>query len=409
MEKIQVIGFNHNSISLDELGKMHISPEEAKEKLSALKSEMDFLEIAYLSTCNRIEFYIVAEHQLDKVRLEKVFRQLYSKKNIDAKLIAQQAKIWQGINAVNHIIEVASSIDSMVVGEREIITQIKSAFDFAKKNKLSGDLLRLVEKQTIQTAKKVYTTTFISNKSVSVVGLAFKELLKFNVNENTKVLVLGAGATNKTMCKLLKENGVLNFTVFNRSKERGEILSESLDSEFIPFSRLGSFNQEWDILISCTASDSSIIDNKIYSQLIKNNPGSKTIVDLSIPNDIDPSVIAKFNPNYISVQHLKELSGENINARKKELLKVSQIIFEGVESFKDLFERRSIELKLKFIPEQLKSIRETATKEVFQKELESLDKRSKDVLDKVLNYMEKKYVGVPMKMAKELLTEREEN
>ncbi|MCH2235324.1 MAG: glutamyl-tRNA reductase [Crocinitomicaceae bacterium] len=406
MDRIQVIGFNHNTIDLDAIGSMHISPDHIYDQLSRVKEVMNFSELVYLSTCNRVEFYLASDHEISKHHLAEFFTTLYEGKDVDFEPLSESAKIWTGINAVNHIIEVASSIDSMVIGEREIITQIKSAFDFSQKSGLSGDLMRLVEKQTIQTAKKVYNSTFIANKSVSVVGLAFKELMEIGVNGNSNILVVGAGATNKTMCKLLCENGVKNFTIFNRSVERGEALAKATNGKYFPLSELKNYTEPWDILVTCTASESAIITDEIYS-VINPNDRKKVIVDMAIPNDVDPVVIEKNDIDYISIQHLKEISSNNLNERKKELLKVRQIIYEGVESFKDLFERREIERKLHFIPKQLKSIRERATQEIFSKDLESLDDRSKEVLDKVLNYMEKKYVGVPMKMAKELLTDKE--
>ena len=406
MDRIQVIGFNHNTIDLDAIGSLHISPDHMYDELSRVKEAMNFSELVYLSTCNRVEFYIAANYEINKLQLDDFFKTLYHDKDVDFEPLSGSAKIWTGINAVNHIIEVASSIDSMVIGEREIITQIKSAFDFSQKNGLSGDLMRLVEKQTIQTAKKVYNSTFIADKSVSVVGLAFKELMSIGVNENSNILIVGAGATNKTMCKLLSENGVKNFTIFNRSEKRGKALAENMNGSFHLLSELQNFNGPWDVMVTCTASESAIITDEIYSK-INSGGGKKVVVDLAIPNDVDPIVIEKNDIDYISIQHLKEISSNNLIARKKELLKVRQIIFEGVESFKDLYERREIELKLHFIPKQLKSIREKATQEIFSKDLETLDDRSKEVLDKVLNYMEKKYVGVPMKMAKELLTDKE--
>jgi glutamyl-tRNA reductase len=137
--------------------------------------------------------------------------------------------------------------------------------------------------------------------------------------------------------------------------------------------------------------------------------GEKTVVDLAIPADLDVSVSERFKVDYISIGYLKTISESNLNARKKELIQVRQIIYEAVEEFKQIFKMRQVEIKMRCIPEKVKEIKEKALAEVFEKDLQKLDEDGLEVVNKILNYMEKKYVSVPMLMAKQMIDNKEFN
>lgn len=371
--------------------------------MKKLKQDLQLEEIMYLSTCNRVEFIITTENEANLSFIEKLITCLQpewdEKRNHK---VAKKARFWEGINAVNHLIEVASSLDSMVLGEREIITQVRKAYNFSKQHQLSGDVIRLIIRQTIETAKKVYTETSISEKSVSVVSLAHQALLELNPNKQSKVLFIGAGVTNQNMAKFLKKDGFKDITVFNRTLKKAEDFAAEFDTTAYALSELKTYKDGFDIIISCTGSNQPIIDQTLYNSIL-DDASAKIIIDLAIPNDIAPEVISAYNIKYISVASVKKVSDKNLLLRKKELLKARNIIYEALESFKSIFELRQLEIKMRFIPDQVKAIRSKAISEVFSKDLEALDENSKEVLDKILDYMEKKYVSVPMVMAKEML------
>jgi glutamyl-tRNA reductase len=304
---------------------------------------------------------------------------------------------------VNHLIEVASSLDSMVLGEREIITQVRNAHDYSRKEELSGDTIRIVMRHTIETAKKIFTETIIAEKSVSVVSIAYQEFLKANLPKKAKILIIGSGVTNQNMCKFLTKDGYTHFTVFNRTLTNAEKFVDTFGGKAEPLKNLEMHDAGFDAIISCTGSNSAVLTQKIYTSILKDNK-TKHIIDLAIPNDIAESIPNSFAVNYISVASLKKIADKNLLARRKELLKVREIIYNSLEDFKSIFEMRQIELKMQAIPKHVKEIRTKALTEVFHKEVSNLDDESKAVLDKILNYMEKKYVSVPMIMAKEMLT-----
>ena len=410
MLRFNVIAFTHHTIGVDEIGKFHLEEDQIVTKMEHLKSQMNLEEIMYLSTCNRVEFVFVTKLEVDNAftaHFLNEFNEDWDEEHISN--LIQGSKSWNGINAVNHLIEVASSLDSMVIGEREIITQMKGAFEFARVHDLSGDTIRLVMTQVIQTAKRVYTETDIATKPVSVVSLAYHELVNRKLPLDAKILFVGAGVTNTNMGRFLKKHGYTNFTIFNRSLERAEQLAEMLEGSANALADLNQYQDGFDLLVTCTAASEHIIGKDIYASMINGDSSKKIVIDLAVPADLDPSVKDEFNVDHISVEYLKTISENNLEERKKELIKVHQIIYEAVEEFKEIFKMRQIEIKMRTIPERVKEIRSTAINEVFNKDIEQLDDNSKEVLEKILNYMEKKYVSVPMLVAKEMFSEKEKD
>jgi glutamyl-tRNA reductase len=404
MESFGIIAFTHAGIGLDSLSHFHVEQESVAAKMHELKVLLDLEEIMYLSTCNRVEFIMVSEGEFDSawvIKLVRFFQADWDKAR--CQMVAKKAKHWQGINAMNHLIEVACSLDSMVLGEREIITQVRNAHEFSRSNQLSGDTIRIAIKHTIETAKKVYTETFIAQKSVSVVALAYKQFAAQNISKDAKILVVGAGVTNQNLCRFLGENGYKNLTVFNRTFDKAKILAEKYGGVAHPLNELAEYTEGFDVLVSCTGANKAIVTAEIFTKLNLGDTHKKCVIDLAVPQDVDENAVEAFDMNYISVQSLQNIASEHLQTRRKELLKVRQIIFNALEEFKHLFEMRKVELKIRHIPIKVKEIRSTAMNEVFSKEIDQLDANSRETLDKILDYMEKKYVSVPMLMAKELV------
>lgn len=406
MERFNIIAFTHAGIGLKKLGQFHLEKDEIPAKMGALKEALHLTEIMYLSTCNRVEFIFVTTDALPENFISEFVRNFNSDwDETYVESIRKKARTWNGINAVNHLIEVASSLDSMVLGEREIISQVRNAYNFAKATGLSGDTLRVIIRHTIETAKKVYTDTSIAEKSVSVVSLAYRELMKRSIPLNARILIIGSGITNQNMCKFFEEDGYRNLVVFNRTVENAKKLANKYGAEGYALKDLSAHKNGFDVIVSCTGAAGTVLTKDIYNAILPDTK-QKHIIDLAIPNDVEKSVYKAFSVNYISVETLKKTSEKNLLERRKELLKVRQIIFEALEEFKFTFEMRQIELKMRDIPNHVKKIRKTAVDEVFARDMDELDDKSKAVLNKILNYMEKKYVSVPMIMAKNMLTKK---
>ncbi len=406
MKQLYSIAFTHKHLPVETLGKLHIEPEHFANKLLAVKDSFSLQEIYYLSTCNRVEFTFISYQNsstietFSKELLNKLFPSL-SQETIH--LLLEHAIFHNGIQVVEHLISVAASIDSMVVGEREIITQVRKSFEACQAAGLTGDTIRLVMKLVIETAKKVYSQTSISQKPVSVVSLAYHELKRYQIPLNARILVVGSGATNTTLCRFLKKHGFKDFSVFNRTFRNAEKLAKEMNGKAYALNDLKNYTNGFDVMVTCTAADHHIIDRTIYSTLLNGDSTKKVIIDLAIPQDIDPYVLTEQPVNYISIAHLQKVSSENLKYRQGELTRVNEIIQAALVEFESLYRERSVELAMRQVPIEVKKIKDTALNEVFRTELQQMDAESRELLEKIVGYMEKKYISGPMKKAKEIL------
>lgn len=375
-----------------------------QEKLSALKKTMGLSELMFLSTCNRVEYLFCTSQEITAEFLTQFFTQLYPQyETAQINDFVDSGSLYSGIAAVDHILQVASSIDSMIVGEREIITQVRNAFEDSRKMNLTGDFIRLMMRHTVETAKRVYTETSIARKPVSVVALAYHTLRDMNISLDARILIIGAGMTNTNMGRFLKKHGYKNFAVFNRTFSKAETLAADLHGQAYPLEALETYDKGFDIIISCTGSENHIITPKIYNQLLQAETSRKVVIDIAIPHDLDAEIVANHKVTHISVDLLQKISDQNLKERSAEISHVEEILLESVLNFQHIQKVRSVELAMREVPNMVKEIRATAVNEVFKNDLLSLDEDAKAVLDKIIGYMEKKYMSMPMKLAKEIM------
>jgi glutamyl-tRNA reductase len=264
----------------------------------------------------------------------------------------------------------------------------------------------LVLRQTIETAKKVYTETNIATKPVSVVSLAYHRLRDMNIPMSARILIIGAGTTNTNMARFLRKHGFKNFVVFNRTFSKAESLAKDLKGNGYPLTDLATYTDGFDVIITCTGSDSHIITPEIYSQLLQGEKDRKVVIDIALPQDLHPSIVEHEVVTHISVEALQKISNANLKERSKEIQHVEEIINESIFEFKHIHKIRSVELAMREVPQKVKEIRETAVNEVFKNEYELLDDNSREILDKIIGYMEKKYMSGPMILAKEILLKK---
>ena len=406
MNNFKSIAVTHKHFDINDIGKFHIDEKEWENRLSVLKESSGIDELMFLSTCNRVEFLLNTTSVTDKDFVKKFIFSVYPEiKNEDAEKTISSALVLEGEGALKHLFHVASSLDSLVVGEREIITQVRNSYELCKKLNLTGDLLRIVIQKTIECAKKVYTHTNISRNPVSVVSLAYRKLRELNVKLDSRFLIVGSGVTNSTMAKYLKKHGFTNFVVFNRTLSNAEKLANELTGKAFPLSELKNYKKGFDVIVTCTGSSEAIITKEIYSSLVGNDKSKKVVIDLAVPNDLDEEILKNYDVNLIAVNNLQEIAKKNLLEREKELSACEIIIDQNIEEFRRDFKERMVEIAMSDVPRKVKEIRETAVNEIFAKDIEKLDVQSKETLDKVIAYLEKKYISVPMKMAKEILIE----
>ena len=181
------------------------------------------------------------------------------------------------------------------------------------------------------------------------------------------------------------------------------IATAKISATALPLSELKNFTGGFDILVTCTGSADKLITTDVYEHLLNGENGSKIVVDLSVPSNIEQAVLDRTDVRLIEIADLKSIAENNLIERQKEFIAAEKIIDENVVAFHQLHRTRSLELKMKDVPEKIREIKDKAVNEIFSNEINSMDENSKEVLRKVLDYMEKKYISVPMVMAKEII------
>ena len=334
LDSFHIIAFTHRQLEVNQIGLLHIDSNDQKQRLQNVRSALSIDELLFLSTCNRVEFMFTTEELITDAFIIQFISALYPQmEETKKRVFLSNNEIYSGEEAVNHLFSVASSIDSMIVGEREIITQVRNAYDQSNKHGLTGDFMRLVIKHTIETAKRVYTETSIATKPVSVVSLAYHKLKLTKLALDARILIVGAGVTNTNLSRFLKKHGFTNFTVFNRTLSKAEQLAKEIKGKALPLSELQQYAQGFDVLLTCTGTDHHLVGLPLYEQLLQKECTRKIVIDLAIPQDLHPDIIDKYPVNYISVDVLQKESNQNLKERSKEVQHVEEILAEALFSF----------------------------------------------------------------------------
>ncbi|MEO1436029.1 MAG: glutamyl-tRNA reductase [Bacteroidota bacterium] len=410
LEAYKVIALTHRHITLPELGQFILpfsEPADIQARLHEIKKAFDIDELLYLSTCNRVLFCFTREQPLDTNFLFSFFRMVNSELS-DTLLGQVVPRLFsaQGAEAVQHIFEVAASVDSLVIGEREILRQLRTAYEDCLSWNLTGDALRILMKNAIDTAKAVHSNTRIGEKALSIVALAMQELQASNLDQDARILLVGAGQTNRLVGKFLLKFGYSKVRVYNRTLEKAKELADWFDQgEAAPLTQLAGDREGFDVAIVCTGAKSVIFDQALFDELDQAPEQPKLLIDLAIPNNIDRMLGHRNGVKYIEVEDLRVLAKANMAFRQNELGAVHKILDYKLRAFLAHFERREIEKAFSEMPQVIKSLRQEALEDTFREKLENLQPEGRELLEKMLNYLEKKCISVPMKLAKGVVRE----
>jgi len=404
LKYLKVIAFTHKHIDLQELGKFVICNETLEDKLKNVRAKFNISEIFYIGTCNRVEFIFTAYQDLNREFVKgflSTINTCISASHLDA--FIDQVSTYEDVAALNHLLRISCSLESLVVGEKEILAQVRKAYETCREAGFTGDYMRMIMERVVKTAKEVYTHTSISRKPVSVVSLAYRKLRELNMCSNARILLVGAGETNKNLSKYLQKHKFSNFSVFNRTLAKAQDLSSELNGEAYSLDELKNYKKGFDVIVTCTGAAEPIITNEIYQSLLNGETDKKVIVDLAIPTDTCQEVLEQNTVHFIEIRSLQEIASQNMQDRYEELVHAEKIIEQNIEEFKPVLKQRRVELAMREVPEKIKEIKDRALNSVFASEISGLDESSREVLEKVMDYMERKYISVPMVMAKEIL------
>jgi len=401
VNQYKVLTVTHHQVPVDQLRHFIIPEEKQSEayqiRLHTVKQQLQLDELMYLNTCNRVTYFFTSTRPLDRAFTASFF------KTINPRFEACNTVhtiAFEGAEALQHLCEVGASLDSMVVGEYEIIRQLRVAYEESNALQLTGDDIRLAMKMLIPAAKRIFTETKIADRPVSVVSLAAARIRNMQLSPDARILFIGAGETNTHMAAYLRDMGFNDFTIYNRTLENAEKMARIYGGVPKALTALPNHKNGFDVIVSCTGAVHTPLTEEVYQTILGADTTQKVIIDLAIPSDIEMDIITKHHVHYINIDDLRVVAKMNLNLRKSEVIKAKQLVHDFVKEFQSVYIERLVEKAHSQIPIKLREIRNKAIEEVYAKDVESLDDQSRAVLEKVMDYMEKKYLALTMASSK---------
>lgn len=331
-QAIGILGLNHNTAPLEIRERLYIKEESIPDLLKRIR-EKGVAESVIISTCNRTEIYFSGEDKdqlMDKVRrvLSEVFtapdewfnRYMYS---------------FSDEEAFRHLFLVASGLDSMVIGEPEILGQVKDAYRLAASVKSTGFFLNKTFHKTFNVAKRIRTETRIGYNPLSISSMAV-ELARhiFGSLEEKKILVIGAGEMCEIALKYFQKGGLSDILITNRTYQKARKLADEIIGEARPFEKLFDLLAEVDMVLASTGSEKPLIDPSSVQAVMKKRKNRPIFfIDIAVPRDIDPAVNDMDNVYLYDIDDLKELSQKHLSGRVKESEKAQVIIDDEAQRF----------------------------------------------------------------------------
>ena len=331
--KIIVIGINHDSAPVDVRERVAFAPEIVPEAISDLISSTQLEEGVILSTCNRTEIYgWFSEEDQAAAAGDDVVQWLAKFHGLSPEDLASCTYQSHGLPALTHLVRVAAGLNSMVLGEPQILGQIKSAFAVSQESGGIGDSLSKLFPEAFRLAKRVRTDTAIGENPVSVAYAAVDLAGRiFSDLGNRTALLLGAGETIELVARHLNEAGLGKLIVANRTLKRAETLAEQFNAEAILLADVTERLPSADIVISSTASQLPILGKGAVEEAIKARRFRPALlIDLAVPRDIEPQVGSLSDVYLYTVDDLRDVVEENVRLRSHEASKADKIVEEGV-------------------------------------------------------------------------------
>ena len=396
MRDFLVVGLSHRTAPVEIRERLAVPPELLEKELRALSSTAGFDEALLVSTCNRVELYATSDSPGDA--MERARATLWSRLPEGATEDVLYSE--RGIAVVRHAFRVAASLDSLVVGEPQILGQVKDAFEAAQAAGTAGTLLGRCFSQAFSTAKRVRSETGIAQGTVSVSSIACELAKKiFGHLDGRRTLLLGAGEMGEAAARSLRQTGT-QLHVTNRSEERASALAASCGGRSVPYEHLTTELAEADVVIASTASTKFILTPDLMRGVVRSRRHRPLfIIDIAVPRDVDPRVGTMDNVFVYDVDDLQQVAEENLAVRAREASDAERIIEEEVDSF--LAWRRSLELAPTIVALR-KRFGEVADEELARAvaRLENVSPKDREVLEAMARSLVNKLLHQPMTQLK---------
>jgi glutamyl-tRNA reductase len=391
MRDIILIGINHKTAPVELRECIAFDKDESASALETLRRTPHILEALLYSTCNRVELLLVTDDKTRAIDAAKEF--ISGHNNIPVKQFENSLYVHENDHAVCHLFRVAASLDSMIVGEPQILGQIKEAYRGAAQAKSAGVILNRLMHRAFFVAKRVRTETGIGDRAVSISYAAVELARKiFGSLEGKRVLLIGAGEMAELAVEHLIRNQVSETLVANRTFENGLELSRRFNGKAIRFEEIAEHLRTVDIIISSTGAPGFVITRDTVKPVIRARRSRPLFfIDIAVPRDIDPEINRLDNSYVYDIDDLKGIIEENIEDRQKEAVKGERIIDEAVIRFREWHEALDVVPTIVALRGKLEAMAEAEIKRTVQSQgmsagdSEALQRMMGSFINKVLH------------------------
>ncbi|MEW6508635.1 MAG: glutamyl-tRNA reductase [Bacteroidota bacterium] len=324
------ITINHNNSPIEIREALHLSRNEIVEFIPALKEIL--FEGVVISTCNRTEIFGLPNSA--SLNTNVIIQSLLNYKPVD-QIKPEYFQKYFSCGAVKHLFKVASGIDSLIIGDSQILGQVKEAFEISEDLDFTGPVFHRLFETAIKVGKRTIKETSIGEGAVTISFAAVQVVEKIFAGLDKKsALVIGAGETGELAAVNLKDKGIGKITISNRSIERAKALAEKVSGEVIPFQFLNEHLHNFDIIISATSSENFLINySDVFTAMKKRRGTPIVLMDIAVPRDIEPAVRNIDNVFYHDMDSLRIIVDQNLQKRRNEIPNVEKIIIEEMVGF----------------------------------------------------------------------------
>lgn len=392
MIRIVDIGMNHETAPVELRECLARDPAHADKALAMMRELSCIKEGLFLSTCNRVEALFTTERTEEAKH--SVVDLLSTLGGMASASLRSTLFTYEDQEAVRHVFRVASSLESMVIGEPQILGQIKEAYSAATKEKTTGVILNRLLHRAFHTAKRVRTETGISDAAVSV-SYAAVELAKkiFYDFKGKKVLLIGAGEMAELAARHLLTQGVSTIAVANRTFQKAVEVAQSFKGVAVSFEEIAAQLLEADIVISSTAAPGYVITHdQVKGSMKKRKNRPLFFIDIAVPRDVDPEVNDLENVYVYDIDDLKGIIQVNIGQRQEEAVKAGRIVEEEVIKFEQWLKTLEVVPTIVSLKEKAETIRQAELKKSLStlgdlnpSQLKSLETLTLSITEKILN------------------------
>ena len=330
---IIAIGVNHKKAPVEVREKLALSNAQLPSLFKKLEASEIIAGCVILSTCNRMEIY-TASRDIDAA-MSEVWKLLADESGIQVNQLQEYSYSLTCQQAIIHLFRVASGLDSMILGEMEILGQVSRAYQFACENSACNSVLNVLFQKALKVGKQVRTQTRIANGASSV-GAAAVELAKKKLGniQGRSILLIGTGEMGRLVAQNITNNGVSRMMVCNRSYDKAQKLASEFDGCAEPYEELSECMARADLVLSCTAAPGCIITRDQLTHIMQTRSGKPIfLIDLAVPRDIEPESRQLQHVHLYNIDDLKSIVDESLIERKLEARKAEEIIGKAIDSF----------------------------------------------------------------------------